>query len=58
MSDHELNPKHRREPLGPAKQALHAIESLALLLVGSAMLGVWKPETGFVDHRTISITID
>ena len=41
MSDHGLNPERRREPFGSAKQAAHAVERLALLLVGSAMLGVW-----------------
>jgi len=41
VSDHGLTPEHRREPLGSAKQAVHAVERLALLLVGSAMLGVW-----------------
>ena len=58
MSDQGLNPEHRREPLNSTKRAVHAIERLALLLVGSAMLGVWKPDTGFVDNRPISITID
>ncbi|MCY2974850.1 MAG: endonuclease/exonuclease/phosphatase family protein [Planctomycetota bacterium] len=41
MSDQSLKPEHRREPIDSAKQAVHAIERFALLLVGSAMLGVW-----------------
>jgi endonuclease/exonuclease/phosphatase (EEP) superfamily protein YafD len=41
VSDQPLKSEQRREPIAPAKQAVYAIESFALLLVGSAMLGVW-----------------